>query len=123
MSNSDAMNKRQFHRVAHDARATLSAHGAARSATIADLSLKGCLLHLAEDWQIAPDQVYRLSIHLTPLIKIEMDVVLAHQEGQHAGFRCQSIDLDSATALRRLLELNLADSDLLDRDIHALLRA
>lgn len=117
------MEKRQFHRVAHDARATLSAHGRAWSATVEDLSFKGCLLQMAEDWRIAPDQPYHLSIHLTPLIKIDMDVALAHQEGRHVGLRCQSIDIDSATELRRLLELNLADSGLLERDIHALLRA
>lgn len=116
------MEKRQFHRVAHDARATLSAHGRAWSATVEDLSLKGCLVQLDEDWQLSPQEPYHLSIHLTPVIKIAMQVELAHQEGRHAGFRCQSIDLDSATKLRRLLELNLADSALLERDIHALLR-
>ena len=41
------------------------------------------------------------------------------------GFRCLGIDADSATKLRRLVELNLEDSHLLDshlleRDLHEL---
>jgi hypothetical protein len=114
------MDKRRFHRVGHDARATLTAHAQASTCTVEDLSLKGCMVKLAEAWQVDPQQQYHLSIHLTYSIHIDMEVVLAHQEGVHAGFRCVSIDADSATKLRRLVELNLGDSALLERDLHEL---
>ena len=115
--------KRHFHRVAHDARATLSFSGTAWTCTVQDLSLKGCLVRLAYEWPVDPQQTYHLSVHLTDLIKIDMDVALSHQEGQNVGLRCVKIDLDSATELRRLVEFNLGDSALLERDLHALVQA
>lgn len=114
------MGKRIFHRVAHDARVTLSSGGGLWAGTVQDISLKGCLVQLTRDWQVQPGRTYHLVIHLTPVLSIEMDAVLAHQDGLAVGFRCMRIDLDSITALRRLVELNLGDSSLLDRDIQAL---
>lgn len=114
------MDKRRFHRVGHDARATLSAHAKAWTCTVEDLSLKGCMVQLAEAWPVDPSLSYNLSIHLTYSIHIDMEVALAHQDGLNVGFRCVSIDADSATKLRRLVELNLGDSTLLERDLHEL---
>lgn len=114
--------KRHFHRVGHDAGATLSHVGQARSCTVEDLSLTGCLVELAQPWLLDPEPVYHLSIHLTYSIHIEMDVTLAHQSGVHVGLHCVSIDSDSAAQLRRLVELNLGDSRLLERDIRELIR-
>jgi len=122
VSGQDSTEKRHFHRVAHDARATLSLFGAAWTCTVQDLSLKGCLVRLAQARPLDPRQTYHLTVHLTDLIKIDMDVALSHQEGLNAGLRCVDIDLDSATGLRRLVELNLGDSALLERDLHALVR-
>ena len=57
-----------------------------------------------------------------PLIdaSIRMDVTVAHVEDQHIGFRCEHIDLDSITHLRRLVELNVGDIDILNRELSAL---
>jgi len=41
---------------------------------------------------------------------------------QHQELRCDEIDLDSITALRRLIELNAADPALLERELGALVR-
>lgn len=114
------MDKRHYHRVGHDARATLAVDVQAWTCTVEDLSLKGGLVKLADNWSLDPTRHYHLSIHLTHAIHIDMDVALAHQEGQYAGFRCLGIDADSATKLRRLVELNLGDSHLLERDLHEL---
>jgi hypothetical protein len=114
--------KRHFHRVGHDARATLSHASQAWSCLVEDLSLNGCLVVLNNPWQFDPELVYQLSIHLSYAIHIEMDVVLAHQAGHHAGFRCVGIDSDSVAQLRRLIELNLGDSRLLERDMRELIR-
>ncbi len=46
-----------------------------------------------------------------------MDVTLAHTEEDHIGFHCEHIDLDSVTSLKRLVELNLGDEELLEREI------
>ena len=116
------MDKRHFHRVGHDAAANLTTPDGARACTVEDLSLKGCMVRLAEEWPVDPALTYRLSIHLTYAIHIDMEVALAHQEGIHAGFRCVSIDADSIGQLRRLVELNLGDNALLERDLHELLQ-
>jgi len=43
-------------------------------------------------------------------------VELKHVEGDHLGFKCQYIDLDSVTHLKRLVELNLGDPEMLERE-------
>jgi hypothetical protein len=52
---------------------------------------------------------------------IHMSGDIAHIEDNHIGIQCHQLDLDSATLLRRVVELNLADSDLLERELHAML--
>ncbi|MBC7183294.1 MAG: PilZ domain-containing protein, partial [Marinobacter sp.] len=47
---------------------------------------------------------------------IVMAVELRHIEPHRLGFKCQYIDLDSATHLKRLVELNLGDQALLERE-------
>jgi hypothetical protein len=49
-----------------------------------------------------------------------MDVTVAHCESEHVGFHCDHIDIDSITHLRRLVELNLGDPELLERELSAL---
>jgi hypothetical protein len=49
-----------------------------------------------------------------------MDVVIAHQQNDELGVRCVDIDLDSITHLRRLVELNLGETELLERELSAL---
>ena len=53
--------------------------------------------------------------------KKEPKPTVAHREGRRAGLACQSIDVDSVTHLRRLVELNAGDPDLLQRELSALL--
>jgi hypothetical protein len=113
--------QRRFHRVGHDAWATLSLAGKAWTCTVQDLSLKGCLVRLDAPWQVAANETYQLSIHLTYAIRIDMAVQLSHQEGALVGLRCVAIDPDSIAQLKRLVELNLAAPDLLDREMHLLL--
>lgn len=123
MTDQASVDRRRFHRVAHDARATLSCAGRAWNCTVQDLSLKGCLVRMISEWPVDPQQAYHLTIHLSDEISIGMDVACCRQEGHDVGMRCVNIDLDSVTRLRRLVELNLGDSTLLERDLHALVRA
>lgn len=117
----DPLDQRRFHRVGHDAWATLSLADKAWTCKVQDLSLKGCLVLLESPMPLAPESTYRLSIHLTYAIRIDMDVRLSHQDGLAAGLRCVAIDADSIAQLRRLVELNLGDPELLEREMHRLL--
>ena len=49
-----------------------------------------------------------------------MDVEIAHRENDELGLNCKDIDVDSITHLRRLVELNLGDPELLERELSAL---
>ena len=49
-----------------------------------------------------------------------MEVVLTRTLQDHLGFVCRHIDLDSISHLRRLVELNLGDESLLERELAAL---
>ena len=45
---------------------------------------------------------------------------VAHLENCNIGIRCEHIELASLTLLRRLLELNTGDADLMDRELSQL---
>ena len=112
--------QRHFHRVAHDAKARLSSPGQDWPCMVCDLSLKGCLLQTPVDCRLDPQQTFRVAITLAEDVEIGMEVVPIHQHGNLAGFRCVEIDLDGITELRRLVELNLGDPALLERDLREL---
>ena len=59
----------------------------------------------------------------TDNLVIAMAGELAHVEGRHGGVLCRSIDLESITHLRRLIEVNLADPAASERELKALIAA
>lgn len=52
-----------------------------------------------------------------------MEISLAWARDGLLGFECQHIDLDSISHLRRLVELNLGDEELLERELALLVSA
>lgn len=56
-------------------------------------------------------------------LAIAMAGELAHVEGRHAGVLCRSIDIESITHLRRLIEVNLGDPTASERELKALIAA
>ena len=54
-------------------------------------------------------------------MRIEMLATVSHAEGKNVGVRCESIDLDSVSHLRRLVELNVGDESILQRDLSSLI--
>jgi hypothetical protein len=120
MSSIRRSEKRHFHRIAHDAPATLFHKDDSFPCKILDLSLKGCLIELDADRPLDPDYIYELRIDLSGTVRILMGVSLAHRSGTKIGLVCRQIDLDSISALKRLVELNLGDEELLERDLQAL---
>ncbi len=112
--------KRKFHRIIYDADATLETANGVLSCTTLDLSLKGCLLEFKEPWESSPDELFTLSIALSEDVEIKMELSVSHVIGNKVGFKCEHIDIESISQLRRLVELNLGDSILLERDLLAL---
>ncbi len=117
---SDINNKRHFHRIFYNAEATLNSETHSLSCKIIDISLKGCLVRFNSAWTEPLENIYTLKLQLSDEISIEMQVSVSHVIGNNAGFKCEHIDIDSISQLRRLVELNLGDSELLERDLLAL---
>ena len=46
-----------------------------------------------------------------------MEANLVHVQDEHIGFQYQNMDLDTATHLHRLIELNLGDEKLMEREL------
>lgn len=112
--------KRHFHRIIYNAEATLNQDQATYSCNIIDLSLKGCLLRFEQAWSEPFEELYTLTLKLSDSVVIKMEVSVSHVIGNEVGFKCEHIDIDSISQLRRLVELNLGDSALLERDLLAL---
>lgn len=91
-----------------------------------DISLKGVLLQLPDGHR--PQAGMPCLVKL-PLGEAEAGIIiamageLAHVEGGHAGVLCRSIDIESITHLRRLIEVNLGDPAASERELKALIAA
>ena len=121
MNNSE--DRRHFWRVPFHATAELAdAGGAAQAGRVHDLSLKGALFEAAEAWQGKPGEQCRLQVELSEDTPIYMQATVMHVEGRNIGLRCDEIDIDSITTLRRVIELNAADPVLLERELGALVQ-
>jgi hypothetical protein len=113
-------NIRHFHRILYAADATLTCEEKIWHCEIIDLSLRGCLLHFALPWEENLEKLYTLTLQLSEQTQIKMELSATHIVGNKVGFKCEHIDIDSITELRRLVELNLGSSALLERDLLAL---
>lgn len=114
--------RRHFTRVLFEAPALLITGSGTHAVQVLDLSLKGALLQTPAPVPLpcgAPCQL------MVPLAEsghhIAMSAEVAHVSDLQLGLLCCSMDLDSITHLRRLIELQLDDPALLERDLGALL--
>jgi hypothetical protein len=114
--------QRRFSRIAFDAQSTLSAGGTAREARLLDISMKGVLLELPREWHPARESGVQVVVKLgAGDALIRMETVVSHVEGDRLGLRCVSIDLTSVSHLRRLIELNMGEPELIERELAALI--
>ncbi len=117
----DSADRRRFWRAAFQAEAWLQHHSGDIPVEVVDISLNGALINVPLHWTGEVDDECGLELALSDEAKILMPAVVAHIDGQNVGLRCEHIDLDSVTHLRRLVELNAGDPALLDRELAALL--
>jgi len=116
--------RRHLQRIASDKPAVLCADNAEYAGTVLDVSLRGLLLELADDRPPADGASVQVRIMLDgEQHLIEMSGEVMHVAGRRIGVRCSGLDLDSARRLRRMVELNLDDHRLLERDLAELIRA
>ncbi len=112
--------RRRFQRIGFDADTELQQGEQRWPAVLHDVSLKGLLVERPAGWNARPDQPLQARIRLAEDVELSMEVALAHEHDGLLGFVCEHIDLDSMIHLRRLVELNLGDEALLERELAAL---
>ena len=112
--------RRRFQRIAFDALTELQQGERYWPVQLHDVSLKGLMVHAPAQWNADTNQPLKAIITLGTDIRVEMEVVLTRQDGPMLGFVCRRIDLESISHLRRLVELNLGDLSLLERELAAL---
>lgn len=87
---------------------------------LVDISLKGVLIEHPSNWNDKVGSHYRMDMRINNSVIISMGVITAHIMPHRVGFQWQKIDLDSFAKLKRLVELNLGDPELLNRELSAL---
>ncbi len=117
-----ASERRNFWRAVFHAPVRLTTHDGQVYAQLLDISLKGALLETGAAWNGKAGEECQLNLGLAMGTNIVMWTKVMHVEGRNVGLRCESIDLDSITHLRRLVELNSGDPALLDRELGSLVR-
>jgi hypothetical protein len=118
--------RRRFHRIATDKPATLKVGERECAGQVLDISLRGLLVACA-DSALLPTCGARASARVQLDDDADYCISMAgrvmHIDGHHIGLQCTEVDIESATRLRRLVELNLADENLLERELTELVNA
>lgn len=90
--------------------------------TLLDIALKGALLEFP-----APPETFGMGALGWLKIRLENEVVLeftvknVHVDGLQVGVRFTEFSLDTLSHLRRLLELNSGDAELVKNELHFLI--
>lgn len=117
-------NRRQFTRVLFAIKAELSVENKIYPVSIHDISLNGALVSAIKSEQSLKGKLGNLTFFLSDgESKVTMQVAVVHEQIDETGLQCNAIDIDSVTLLRRLVELNLGDSEQLDKELSQLSRA
>jgi hypothetical protein len=116
--------RRRFSRITFHRPAELDIRIARATCEVVDVSLRGALVEVPVSFRTLTGERCTLTIHLDAGdVTIRMEGEIVHREGSLVGVRCVEIDLDSISHLRRLVELNLGNDELLHRELSALVRA
>ena len=116
--------QRKFTRIKLDATALMVAEGERWQVELLDISLRGALFK-SMYWE-------NLSVAcgVTVVItlagggdSVEMHGKVVHINDEHIGVACEHMDVDSISLLRRIVELNVGDSELLQREMVALIES
>jgi len=124
MNPADNHGKRHFSRIPFHADIQLHLPNAVQTVHLLNIAFKGALVETLRPATATLGEVCRLDLPLNADgEKITMEGKVMHLEGRRIGIECQHMDMDSLASLRRLIELNLGDATLADRELSQLFRA
>lgn len=113
---------RHTHRVPFDCFVEFSAKDCRHVCELVDISLQGALIAACSGATPKAGTACVLKINLDDANenKIIMNGTVAHKIENRVGIFCDSIDSDSMAHLRKLVEYNLGDVELVNRDLGSL---
>lgn len=114
--------RRHFTRISFDASTELVQGDKRWPVELVDISLHGLLLKEPGDLQADMGQEFMVIVHLAGHeIELHLPVHLVRIHPPFLGLECKAMELESISHLRRLVELNLGDRELLERELEQLL--
>jgi hypothetical protein len=113
--------RRRFTRIPFDAECELHSDKGSAVVRLIDISLRGALVESSRTLPVEMDDAVRLHLYLANDILIEIPAILTHAQPPQYGFTAGEMEIDSITHLRRLVELNLGNEALLERELEQLL--
>lgn len=113
---------RRFHRVPFDCFVEFNAGDCQHICELLDVSIKGALIAACTGATPGQGVACQLIINLddSKECQIIMNGTIAHKIENRVGIFCESIDDQSMIHLRKLIEYNLGDVELVNRDFEAL---
>ncbi|OIQ48071.1 MAG: hypothetical protein BM565_03215 [Gammaproteobacteria bacterium MedPE] len=114
--------KRIFQRVLFSHDAKLLCNGESHIVQVLDLSMHGFLCTKPNTLDVSLNDETTLILTLEQGRKIVMESTVVHIDNSHLGMSSHHIDIDSISELKRLIQLNLANDDLLNRELDMLAR-
>ncbi|WP_114326614.1 PilZ domain-containing protein [Candidatus Colwellia aromaticivorans] len=115
--------RRQFTRILFSISAEIEIEDKTYPVSIHDISLNGALVTAIDSENSLKGKLGTLSFFLSDNeSEVTMNITIVHEEENETGLQCNAIDIDSVTHLRRLIELNLGDSEQLNKELSQLSR-
>jgi len=116
------LERRKFTRIPFEASVNISNPTGSWTAKLLDISLNGALISLPHNWKPGDSRSFLLNINVADdVVEIRMEVTASHIDNNSLGLQCDHIDIDSVSHLRRLVELNLGNDEILNRELTALI--
>ena len=114
--------RRRFSRIHFDAKTEVRTAEQTWPVQLVDISLKGIFAQTDKALPLTTGTDVIIDIHLADSdIIITMPATLMHHHNRYLGFQAGKMDIDSISHLRRLVELNLGDEQLLERELEHLI--
>ncbi|OCH53188.1 PilZ domain-containing protein [Vibrio cyclitrophicus] len=113
--------RRQFSRVVYQVPTELSQGPVNVSGSVQDLSLHGLLIQCDDFQQLSHDIPVQVSFTLANSdLNIQLEATIVSTINTSMRLRIEHLDIDSISHLKRLIELNVGDDELLYREIEHL---
>tara|TARA_Y100001960_G_scaffold165757_1_gene174064 strand:+ start:430 stop:798 length:369 start_codon:yes stop_codon:yes gene_type:complete len=113
--------RRQFSRVVYQVPSEISQEHINVSGSVQDLSLHGLLIQCDELQLFSQDTPVHVSFKLANSdINIQLEATIVSTINTSMRLRIEHLDIDSISHLKRLVELNVGDDELLYREIEHL---